>query len=561
MIASSASLAALATLATAVSELHASPQAVPAHRQASTVAVLPVHGEIDEVTARSLERRVAEATSQGANAIVIELNTPGGDAYATLQLCHLIKTQFPANTVAWVHPNAYSAGAIIALACREIVMSDGSAMGDAAPIQALPGMGLTPLPATERAKLEAPIISEVVDSARRRGYDEALVRSFVRIGSELWLLRNRDTGRRAIVDREEYRAVFGEEPPTQAATRVPEWAALEDSEIEPLSPLVGGLADRDVLASPDTPAPRERLTIADRAAWDLVGQVAFPDQLLVVRTSEAQALSLSQATISDDRALQTWMGATSLARYTETWSEHAVRFLTSWPVRIVLVIVLIVGFALEAMVPGGFAFGAAATIALLLLIGAPALIGMAQWWELIAVLLGLALVALDIVILPVGGWIALLGGALVLAGLVSSFVTRDISSAEGQSQLLAGIGVTLAGLFGSAAAIWALWKYLPESRLARVATLQEAATTTSGSAISRSATQLPAIGTRLTAVTDLRPSGKVQWESKPIDARTRGEYVHAGSTVRVVRCHAGEVEVEPLAETATSPAEGVTEKP
>ena len=521
--------------------------AVPAQRQATLVAVLPVHGEIDEVTARSLERRVEQAVQDGATAIVIELNTPGGDAYGTLQICHLIKTQFPANTVAWVHPNAYSAGAIIALACREIIMSEGAAMGDAAPIQGVPGVGLTPLPATERAKIEAPIISEVADSARRRGYDEGLVRSFVRLGSELWLLRKKDSTQRAIVDRDEYHAIFGEDPPTQATNRVPAWADLADGAIEPIAPLFTGSRSRDVLESPEgMPTPRVRLAAQERDAWQLVGQVAFADQLLVVRTDEAEALSLCRGTVNDDRELKAWMGASSVVRYSETWSEHAVRFLTSWPVRIVLVIVLIVGFALEAMIPGGFLFGAAATVALLLLIGAPALVGMAQWWELVAVLVGLALVALDIVVIPVGGWIAVLGGAMVLAGLVSSFVTRDISSVEGQRQLLVGIGTTLAGLFGSAAAIWALWRYIPESKFARRATLQEAATTRAGPALlaAEGVPDSPGVGTVLSAATDLRPSGKVLWQRRPIDARTTGDYVNAGARVRLVRCLAGEWEVE-----------------
>ena len=62
-------------------------------------------------------------------------------------------------------------------------------MGDAAPITSL-----GPIPATERAKIESPLLTEVIDEARRHHYDERLVQAFVSVGIELWLLRDGSTG-------------------------------------------------------------------------------------------------------------------------------------------------------------------------------------------------------------------------------------------------------------------------------------------------------------------------------------------------------------------------------
>jgi membrane-bound serine protease (ClpP class) len=116
----------LGTLAASVAATAAPEQApiraVPASRQANTVAVLPVHGEIDRITLRSLERRLREASQLGAGAVVLDIDTPGGEMLATLDICHLIRTRAPANTVAWINPKAFSAGTIIALACRETVV-------------------------------------------------------------------------------------------------------------------------------------------------------------------------------------------------------------------------------------------------------------------------------------------------------------------------------------------------------------------------------------------------------------------------------------------------------
>ena len=76
----------------------APPTAVPAYRQANKVAVLTVHGAIDGITLRSLERRVRQARDDGADAIVFDIDTPGGALDATLDICHLIRTDAPANT-------------------------------------------------------------------------------------------------------------------------------------------------------------------------------------------------------------------------------------------------------------------------------------------------------------------------------------------------------------------------------------------------------------------------------------------------------------------------------
>lgn len=534
------------------------PQAVPAERQASHIAVLPIRGAIDDITALSLERRVEVARQRGATAIVLEIDTPGGDLVATLRICHMIKQEFPPNTVAWIHPRAFSAGTIIALAAREIVVSPGSSFGDAAPIQAIPGAGLIPLPATERAKLEAPLIAEVVDSARARGYDEHLVTAFVRLGSALWLIRSVEGDRTALVDEEEYRDLFGEAPPKAALADVPDppSTAGEENIAQQLLPMFSNRsptkasqpaeeAEKPEEVDPDAEPRRSRarLTASDRANWMLVEQVTRPDQLLVLYPREAIELGLARGIIADDAQLAKWFGATTIDRLEESWSESLTRFLVSWPVRIALIVLMLVGFVIEGFTPGFGFFGSVAAAALLLLVGAPVLVGLAEWWELIAVLLGLALVALDIIVLPTGGWIAVIGGALLLGGLVSSFVTRDLSTAVGQQQLFLGIGSVLVSLFGSAAILWFAARSLPQSTLLRRAVLQSEAAAGSGS--HGAPTNMPKVGDSAVAITTLRPSGRISLGGRLRDACTRGEFVEAGAQVRVVAVRGGTVEVEP----------------
>ena len=91
------------------------------------------------------------------------------------------------------------------------------------------------------------------------------------------------------------------------------------------------------------------------------------------------------------RQLRAFFGAKSTTRYETTWSEALVRFLPLWPVRAVLIAVLLIGFFIETAAPGYGAFGLVSLAALALLLGAPLLAGMAEWWTVAVVLIGLLL--------------------------------------------------------------------------------------------------------------------------------------------------------------------------
>ena len=134
--------------------------------------MITIHGPIDRITLHSLERRLDEAKARGADAVVLDIDTFGGDLQATIEILYLLRSKSPANTVAWIHPKAYSAGTIIALAMREIVVDSNGVFGDAAPIQGMPLTGLRQMAPAERAKIEAPLLSELVHEARRHGWDE-----------------------------------------------------------------------------------------------------------------------------------------------------------------------------------------------------------------------------------------------------------------------------------------------------------------------------------------------------------------------------------------------------
>lgn len=534
----------------------AQPLSVPTWRAAANVAIVTVHGEIDSVTRASVLRRMKEAQQAGARAIVLELDTPGGELTSTLDICRTIKDDTTIPVFAWVHPRAFSAGTILALACRGILVSPNAVFGDAAPIQAIPGLGLTPLPIAERAKIEAPVLAEVVDSARRNGLDESLVRAFITVQQEVWMLRNKKTGERIFVGPQEYRAVFGQDPPVTRDARAPATQARTpiegEHEVRPSyddrfrkpDASTSDAAERDKYVEfLQTRKPaRAPLTAADSLDWELVAQVDGAEELLVVYAPEARAFALAQDVAANDKDVAAYFGATQISRYDEHWGDAFVRFLTSWPVRLVLVIILVVGFVVEMAMPGVGWFGGAATLALVLLLGAPMLGGIQSWWPIVLVLAGVLLVVVEVFVIPGFGVIGFLGAGCIVVGLVAAFVEAPLSTAEGQTDLANALAIVVGGTIVSSVVAWFVIRALPRSRFANAAVLH-ATTGDIGAAhvAPRASVHVGAVGI---TVTSLRPVGKANFAGQMVEVQSVGSYIDEGRTVVVVSSSAYAVEVE-----------------
>jgi membrane-bound serine protease (ClpP class) len=81
-----------------------------------------------------LERVMTDAEDAGANAIIVEIDTPGGRVDAAVEIKDLLlRSRVP--TIAFINKQAISAGALIAFAHDYIVWSHGATMGAATPIQ------------------------------------------------------------------------------------------------------------------------------------------------------------------------------------------------------------------------------------------------------------------------------------------------------------------------------------------------------------------------------------------------------------------------------------------
>ena len=628
--------AAIVSASLSIAQREAAPASIPAGRQADTVGVITISGAIDGVTSHSVRRRIDALTNAGVGALVFELDTPGGEVGAVLEITDAIKGGSIANTVAWVRPQAYSGGAIIALACREIVASDPAAMGDAFPVM-FSGqggrMGLRGLSADERTKLLPVLMAEVTDSARRNGYDEYIVQAIVIDQVELWLVEDGQAGRRIAINEEEYRLLFDGEPirgkpllagvtggrqsrpgaldrDAQPDERTPDEQAQDERAPEDQAPTASGPSGPDgpgggdeppqqpVPETPDDDAEQpgddflppqdttpgvarfkpaspalddvaaefsnvertelelkvdsERPSIlpGDRGRYRLVGYLTDGSAPVVLANDQLDMVGFTTRTVGTDEELMLFFGATNLMRMHESWSEALVRFMTLLPVRGVLIVLLIVGLVIESLTPGTGVFAGIALLAVIGLVAPPMLIGLAGWWEVLAILAGLGLIAVEVFVLPGFGVFGAVGLLALFAGLVGTFIPNGpaVPGSSYSDELFRGavtVVLSAATAFVVTYIIAKNFGTLPIlGRLVLTETSGESQEESIYAAMTVEPEMVVSPGDEGYAATDLRPSGSAEFDGELVDVVAELGYVERGERVRVVSADSFQVIVQ-----------------
>lgn len=614
------------------------PLSVPASRQADRVAIITIEGAIDAITAMSVRRRIGEAEDAGYNAIVFEINSPGGGVGAVLDITNTIKSSSINNTIAWVNTDAYSGGAIIALACKEIISSSPGAMGDAFPVimtavtqgnQTRGGLrGLTP---DERTKLLPPLLADVTDSARRNGYDEYLVQAIVIDGIELWQIENTNTLQRYAINEAEYRTLFNEDPPrgmpliAQVTGGRPtgvtdpdplpepeagsesepqqesdtdsdvETEPVNDQDIEPNNELDSEqsslpIADQAAPQQQSTPtnttdfrpasdtlddvvkefnateriaeltlethSSRPVFTAADKDRYRPIAYITDGSAPIVMREQQLIDLGFSSGIIQDDQQLQAFMGATTLARANESWSEGFVRFMTSMPVRGVLIAIFLIAIFIELITPGTGIGGSVALITLIAMIAPPAMIGLAGWWEIIAIIVGLLFLAIEAFVVPGFGFFGIVGLVSLFAGILWTFIPAgsSLTNPNTQQDLMGAIVTVLLGSFSAGIIIWLISRNLDRIPIFDKLILASAsgigAEPREQSVFSAMLGDEPTLqpGNTGTTTTDLRPSGQADILGNLTDVVAEFGYIEAGTPIRVTAVESFRIVVDRISE-------------
>ena len=519
------------------------PQRLCAEEQGATVmlepaaevkaAMLPIHGEITDVMVDSLERRIEDARNSGVAIIIFDLDTPGGLVTSSIGIADLIKNLTGIKTVAWVNPNAHSGGSIVAVACEEIVMARSSRIGDSQVIMGGP-TGVGAVPEELQPKAYTPVLAEFRASAKLRGYDQVLCEAFVLPDREVWWLENTETGERKFVLRKEKIKLLGEteEPPADDEKK-------EDGPDDTAEPPV-----------------KKAETSAEESVWKLVDTYYDPlldmeidtiqpivrdDQLLEMSAGEAQAYGFSKGVVANEAELRDRYGIASIIRLDPSWSEALAYWLTSIYVRGFLMLIILLGAYVEFHTPGVGVPGLVALIALAVFVGAPYLTGLANVWEIIFIVVGILLMALEIFVIPGFGAAGIGGIILVIIGLLATFVPDEPGRSlplyiPSLSSTWHGLKIAVITIVSSMAASLAgmviLSRFLPQMPMFR--RIVPANPTPSEVQIDDPYRGAGRVGDRGTAEGPLHPAGKARFGTVLVDVVTQGEYLEKGTPIEVI---------------------------
>ncbi len=153
--------------------------APPAPSPDAPVYVIPIRGQIEGALLYVIRRGIAEAEQKNAAAIVFVMDTPGGTLDAASDIVRSIQAAKPP-VYTFVEKDAFSAGAIIALATKAIYMAPGSVIGDALPIMMSPLGNVQEMPEGLEEKAVSAVAALVRAAAQNAGHDPELAEKMVR---------------------------------------------------------------------------------------------------------------------------------------------------------------------------------------------------------------------------------------------------------------------------------------------------------------------------------------------------------------------------------------------
>jgi len=141
------------------------------------VVVIPV-GEDDLIIPARFEfmkRTLNLCNDQGAEAVIFDLDTPGGLAWDTISLMMQDLQQLKPRSYSFVNTRAISAGAMIAMATDVIYMAPASAIGASTPVMS----GGAEMAAAERAKNNSAFMGMARTVVREKGYDVRIIEGMI----------------------------------------------------------------------------------------------------------------------------------------------------------------------------------------------------------------------------------------------------------------------------------------------------------------------------------------------------------------------------------------------
>ncbi len=199
-----------------------------------------------------------------------------------------------------------------------------------------------------------------------------------------------------------------------------------------------------------------------------------------------------------------------------------------------LILVIIGGIYFELQTPGvGFPLFAA-IIALVLYLVPYYLNGLAEYWEILALFVGLTLIVLELFVIPGFGVAGVMGIVMTVGSLVLIMLNNDFFNFDfvPLGDIVVAMFATFGGLSGGALLLFFGSARLTQTKAFRRMVLTETQDKEQG--YTSNFNEELMVGKMGTAFTVLRPSGKVLIAGKLYDAFSRGEYIEKEAVIEVI---------------------------
>lgn len=280
----------------------------------------------------------------------------------------------------------------------------------------------------------------------------------------------------------------------------------------------------------------------------VVDSIKQAGKVITLTTSEALKYGYCEAKVNsiDDILTRNKIDNYELVHFKLGVTEKIIAFFLNPFISGLLILVIIGGIYFEMQTPGiGFPLFAA-IVALVLYLVPYYLNGLAEYWEILALFVGLILIMLEIFVIPGFGVAGILGISMTVGSMVLIMLNNDFFNFDfvPLGDIVVAMFATVGGISGGALLLFFGGSRLLQTKAFGRMALTDTQQTQSG--YTSNFNEGPMEGKIGKAFTVLRPSGKVMIEDKLYDGFTRGEYIEKDEPVEVISSEGSTLRVKKL---------------
>lgn len=460
--------------------------------------LIEFHGAIDTDLTRYFNNRFEKARRDGVDLLVIEIDSPGGLKFESLEMANKLAKCDWARTIALIPREAISGGALMALGCDEIIIAPDAKFGNIGEIAPdFEAMAFRLI----RPKIESSLSHDARELARAKGRPEDLAEALV--DKDVMVYRKQNENGEF-----EYRQARVDDP-----------------------------------QKPELP-------------WELIPETR-PERFLTLSGNRALELELANQLAADRNEFAQKMGFEPHAYriYQYSTNDAVVHWLNNPLITGLIIVIGLVALYIELTSPGLGAGGLISGFCMLLFFWSRYLGGTAGWLEVLLFAAGLIFLLMEIFVIPGFGISGFLGIAFLFISIVlagQNFVVPTTS--EEWNRSLTSIVILLGSLAVFFVTAAFLSRHLGSIPLFNRLVLQPPMGSAEQAIQEFKSKPVPmehppiSVGDWGKADSLLRPAGRARFAGRSFDVISDGSFIDPGTQVKVVRINGNVITVAKVEE-------------